>query len=133
MNRVGIIVISHGRVGQHMARTVQSIVRDSPPFTLINYAPWDSPERGIKKLEKAIQEANQGQGVLILSDMWGATPTNLCRSLVKKGRVALVTGFNLPMLLKLAQSGHRDQSLEQLAEYIRRYGQKNINIAEAET
>lgn len=133
MKKVGIIVISHGRVGQHMARTVQSIVRGSLSFVVINYAPWDSPEGGIKKLKKAIKEADQGKGVLILSDMWGATPTNLCRSLIKKGRVALVTGFNLPMLLKLAQNGHREQSLEQLAEYIKRYGQKNINIAEGKT
>jgi PTS system mannose-specific IIA component len=79
-------------------------------------------------IAKELQAAEQGMGVLVLTDMFGGTPSNISLSFMKEHRVEVVTGLNLPMLIKLA-SLTEDQPLEELARMIRDYGQRNIKVA----
>jgi PTS system mannose-specific IIA component len=79
-------------------------------------------------IAKELAAAEQGKGVLVLTDMFGGTPSNISLSFMKEHRVEIVTGLNLPMLIKLA-SMTEDKALEELAPMIRDYGQRNIKVA----
>jgi PTS system mannose-specific IIA component len=80
------------------------------------------------QIDKAIHEVDQGQGVLVLVDMFGGTPSNLSLSFLEEGRVEVVTGVNLPMLVKVARpKGGTD--IHELAEVARDYGRRNISVA----
>ena len=79
-------------------------------------------------IEKALREVDSGDGVLMLVDMFGGTPSNLCLSFLEHGRVEVVTGLNLPMLVKVSRL--REQlSLHEIAELARDYGRRNISVA----
>jgi PTS system mannose-specific IIA component len=81
-----------------------------------------------KKILKGIGEADENDGVLILTDMFGGTPSNVALSFHEEHHVEVVTGMNLPMLVKLA-SLKDDKSLEELATFVKEYGQRNISVA----
>ena len=76
----------------------------------------------------AIRAADAGEGVLVLTDMFGGTPSNISLSFMEEHRVEVVTGLNLPMLIKLATFGE-EKPLEELAVFIKSYGQRNISVA----
>ena len=76
----------------------------------------------------AIKNAEQGEGVLILTDMFGGTPSNISLSFLEERRVAVVTGINLPMLIKLATL-REDKQLDELATFVKEYGRRNISVA----
>jgi PTS system mannose-specific IIA component len=76
----------------------------------------------------ALKAADQGDGVLVLTDMFGGTPSNISLSFLDEHHVEVVTGCNLPMLIKLATLGD-DQPLEELSHFIKNYGQRNISVA----
>lgn len=124
------MVISHGRIGADMVRVVRSIVSDPDPLMAVGLSQRDSIEKNRVKLSQAIKKADRGKGVLLITDLLGATPCNLCRPFLKKGEVAMVTGYNLPMLLKLAKLHKPYKKPEELATFIKRYGQRNISVAE---
>ena len=88
--------------------------------------------KGVEDLKKeisgAIKKLDQGQGVLILTDLFGGTPSNISLSFMKEGKVEVITGVNLPMLLKLPDIGE-NISLREFAQQIKEYGIKNISLA----
>ncbi|MDY6861560.1 MAG: PTS fructose transporter subunit IIA, partial [Thermodesulfobacteriota bacterium] len=90
------------------------------------------PKKSVEELREQVGEAikkiDHGQGVLILTDMFGGTPSNICLSFLEEGKVEVLTGVNLPMLIKL--SGNRDKKkLGELAAFMMQYGRKNITLA----
>jgi PTS system mannose-specific IIA component len=90
---------------------------------------WDDPvEVARKAIEDSLQDVDDGDGVLILTDMFGGTPTNLSLAFLEKGRVEIVTGVNLPMLIKYAN--HRENySLTRAAEELASQGRDAIHVA----
>ena len=90
------------------------------------------PSQGAEEMRRAIADAlakvDQGEGVLVLTDMFGGTPSNIALSFLKERRVEVVTGMNLPMLIKLATLSE-EKPLEELAVFIKSYGQRNISVA----
>jgi len=88
--------------------------------------------KGVEELKKeisaAIKKLDKGKGVLILTDLFGGTPSNISLSFMKEGKVEVVTGVNLPMLLKLSDV-REDMSLNEFACFIKDYGKKNISLA----
>lgn len=130
MSTVGIVVTSHGNIGYEMIRTVDNIVPHTMPFEIANFKENKSLQERQNKLREAIRKADHGSGVLILCDMAGATPCNVCRSFLTDGRVAMVTGYNLPMLIKLASLENTYGRPEELAHFIQKYGQRNITVEE---
>ncbi len=79
-------------------------------------------------IARALEEADQGQGVLVLADMFGGTPSNISLSFLEDHAVEVVTGLNLPMLIKLGTMTE-EKSLEDLASFIKSYGRRNISVA----
>jgi PTS system mannose-specific IIA component len=90
------------------------------------------PKQSVEEMRAAIAEAidrvDEGAGVLILTDMFGGTPSNIALSFLGERKIEVVTGVNLPMLIKLATS-RKEQPLDELARFIKGYGQRNISLA----
>lgn len=125
----GTVVVSHGGIGTEMVRIVLSIVKESNPMIGVAVEHDEDTESTRSKILDAIQKVRQGtRGVLLLSDMFGGTPSNLCLSFLNEGDIEVITGVNLPMLIKLA-SIRDERTLHDVASFIKSYGQKNILLA----
>ncbi len=125
---VGVIIVTHGQVGLEMLRTAQEIVGRIERAEAVTIEAAEKIERARTKIEAAIKRVSTGAGVLILTDMFGGTPSNLGLSFLDKGALEVVTGVNLPMLIKLP-SLREGTSLRELADRLSKYGQKNILVA----
>lgn len=125
---VGGLVVTHGQLGQELVAAAEMIVGEISHITAISIGWHDDVNQSKKEIEQAVQAVNQGKGVIILTDMFGGTPSNLSLSLLKKREVEIITGVNLPMIIKLAnQDG--TETLAELARGIKEQGQRNISIA----
>lgn len=124
----GVVIVTHYRLGEVFLQALELIVPDGPRFSAVSIDPAQSVDSMREAIAAAIQKADQGEGVLILTDMFGGTPSNLSLSFLKEHRVEVVTGVNLPMLIKLATL-REDTPLEDLARFIKGYGQRNISLA----
>jgi len=126
--KVGVLVVSHYRLGEEMLLALRLIVPDGPPFHAVGI----NPEMGVDEMRsliaKGLDDADRGEGVLVLTDMFGGTPSNISLSFLGERRLEVVTGLNLPMLIKLATLGE-EKPLEELAPFIKSYGQRNISLA----
>ena len=126
---IGVIVVTHCHLGEELIAAAQLVVgEDLKQFLAVSIDPTEGSEEIHKKIVAAIRKVDSGQGVLILTDMYGGTPSNISLSFLEEKKIEVITGVNLPMLLKLAtyQDG---MNLEQLAAFITDYGQRNINLA----
>ncbi len=125
---LGIVVVSHGMIGKEMVRIARSIVTDSLRMAGVALEHDENVDQMRAKIRQAIEEVQQDSGVLLLSDMFGGTPSNLCLSFLEEGKIEVITGMNLPMVIKLA-SLRENRPLSEIASFIRDYGQKNIALA----
>jgi PTS system mannose-specific IIA component len=126
---IGIVVVTHCRLAEELVAAARLVVGEElKQFQPVSVDPKESSDEIRQKILTAIRKAEAGKGVLILTDMYGGTPSNISLSLLEEKRVEVITGVNLPMLLKLA-TGQSDLDLEQLAAFITDYGQRNINLA----
>jgi PTS system ascorbate-specific IIA component len=99
---VNILLITHEDIGNAMLQIAQSTFGELPlPITPVGIAYQDDPDILIPKLTKFIQQSDQGDGVLVLTDMFGSTPCNLARQLSSAGQVKVISGLNLPMLIRI--------------------------------
>jgi PTS system mannose-specific IIA component len=125
---VGVVIVTHYRLGQEFLQALRLIVPEAPEFHAVAIEPNQSVEAMRRAIDGALRAADQGQGVLVLTDMFGGTPSNISLSFLEDRRVEVVTGVNLPMLIKLATL-RGEKSLEDLARFIKDYGQRNISVA----
>jgi len=125
---IGTVVVSHGNIGIEVVRIARSIVPNSCPMVGVAIEHDEDLDLVREKINAAIREVRQDGGVLLLSDMFGGTPSNLCLSFLEEGKIEVISGFNLPMLIKLANL-REDKPLSEVAAFIRSYGQKNITLA----
>ncbi|MEN8159800.1 MAG: PTS sugar transporter subunit IIA [Myxococcota bacterium] len=126
--KVGVVIVSHGRLGEEMLRAARLIVPDVPPFLAVGIDPDLRADEIRASITEALDAADQGDGVLVLTDMFGGTPSNVSLSFLGERAVEVVTGLNLPMLIKLATL-REAKSLDALAAFIKQYGQRNISRA----
>ena len=122
---IGVLIVTHYRLGEEFLQALRLIVSDPPEFHAVAVDPGESVDRMRGAIAKA---ADEGQGVLILTDMFGGTPSNISLSFLADHAVEVVTGLNLPMLIKLATMTE-EKSLEDLASFIKSYGRRNISVA----
>ena len=101
--RIGVVVISHGQFATELLNAAEMIVGDLPGFTAVSIGWHDDVTVARDAIALAIEKVDRGRGVLLLTDMFGGTPTNLGLSFLADGRIDVVTGANLPMLIKLAK------------------------------
>jgi len=126
--KVGVVLVTHHGLGREFVNSLKQIVPSAPDFGTVPIDPDQSVDDMRNAIAKALAAADEGRGVLVLTDMFGGTPSNISLSFMKEHRVEVVTGVNLPMLIKLA-SLTEDKPLEELAPFIKGYGQRNIKVA----
>jgi PTS system mannose-specific IIA component len=125
---IGIVIVTHSALADEFLMATQQIVGTVEGIEPISIDPADPIEEVEKRIKKGIKKVDAGKGVLILTDMFGGTPSNISLSFQEKGKVEIVTGVNLPMLIKLSTL-REEQTLDELASFIKSYGQKNIHLA----
>jgi len=126
--KTGVVIVTHYRLGEEFLQALRLIVPDGPRFYAVSIDPKQSVEEMRRAIAEALGAAEKGDGVLVLTDMFGGTPSNVSLTFQKEHRVEVVTGVNLPMLIKLATLTD-DRPLEELATFIKNYGQRNISVA----
>src|SRR5436190_2017679 len=104
-NPMGVVVITHGQLATELLNAAEMIVGDLPRFHAVSIGWHDDVTVAHAAIAAAIAKVDAGDGVLLLTDMFGGTPANLAMAFLDVGRVEVVTGVNLAMLIKLAKSG----------------------------
>jgi len=124
---IGVVIASHCNLAQEMLRTAELIVGSLQACKTLSMDPQQPVEELVRHLKEAIKAVEQGQGVLILTDLFGGTPANVSLSFMGP-RVEVVCGMNLPMLIKLAGC-RENRSLAETAELVKEYGRRHIALA----
>ena len=125
---VGLVVATHGRLGEELLRTAEEIVGAIPRARAVCVSAGRPVEEAREELAEAIRAVEEGQGTLVLTDMFGGTPANLALTFLSSS-VEVLTGVNLPMLLKFPAARTEGLSLAAAAQLLGGYGQKNITLA----
>ena len=125
IKRIGGVVVSHGQVANELLAAAEAVVGDLSHITAVSIGWHDDVEMAKAEIERAIAQVNQGNGVLVLTDMFGGKPTNISAMFLKQNEVEIVTGVNLPMVIKLA-STNKDISLHALAKEVEDQGKEAI-------
>jgi PTS system mannose-specific IIA component len=125
---VGMLVITHKRLAEEFIATAELIVGKMESCVGLSLDP-DMPVDDLRQqIDQAMDKVNDGDGVIVLTDMFGGTPSNLSLSFLNREGIEVITGVNLPMLLKLAQS-REEHNVEELARIIKDYGRRSISLA----
>ncbi len=125
---VGIVIVAHGQFASELLATTEFIVGKKDYITSVMTDPKQSVEDLRESISAAIKRVDRGKGTLILTDMFGGTPSNISLSFLNEGKVEVLAGVNLPMLIKLASMNTRIP-VKDLANMIKEYGKQNIILA----
>jgi len=125
---IGGLIVTHGRLAIELLNAAEMIIGEIHHITAVSLGWHDDVAMATSMIEKAIERVKSPDGVLILTDMFGGTPTNIASTFLDPGKIEVVTGVNLPMLIKLAQM-EEGQTLASAANLVREQGQSNIYIA----
>jgi PTS system mannose-specific IIA component len=124
---IGIVAVSHCQLAEEMLKVAELIVGPLEASRAISFHPHATIEEMVKQIADAIEETDRGRGVIILTDLFGGSPANIGISFLGP-KVEVVSGMNLPMLIKLAGC-RRDQNLSEVASLVKEYGQRHISLA----
>lgn len=127
---IGIVLVTHGRLAEELKAAALTIQPDIVSIAAVALEWHETGQDAHSRIAAGLAEADRGQGAVILTDMFGGTPTNLTLSFLERGRVEIVTGVNLPMVLKCAaiqRSG--GSSVAEMARLARDRGQRSIYVA----
>jgi PTS system mannose-specific IIA component len=125
---IGGVLVTHGQLANELVSAAEMIVGEIHHITAVSIGWHDDVDVAREEIERAIQRVDTGSGVLLLTDMFGGTPTNLAATFLGQAMVEVVTGVNLPMVIKLATQD-KDSELADLARRVRDQGQKQIHLA----
>jgi mannose PTS system EIIA component len=126
--RVAGVIVSHGQVANELLSAAETIIGHVKHITAVSIGWHDDQEAATNEVGRAIERVSEGSGVLLMTDMFGGTPTNIASMFLSAGEVEVVTGVNLPMVIKLA-SQHGGESLEEVARQVRDQGRQGIYLA----
>lgn len=124
MEKVGGVLVTHGQVANELLSAAETVVGDLNHIVAVSIGWHDDVEIAKGEIERAIKQVSQGKGVLIMTDMFGGTPTNIAAMFIGED-VELITGVNLPMVIKLA-SQNREWTLEEIAVAVEEQGKQSI-------
>jgi PTS system mannose-specific IIA component len=125
---IGVIVVTHGQLANELVNATTAIVGDLPQFVAVSIGWHDNPTGARDAIKEAIDRVQSPAGVLILTDMFGGTPSNLGLTFLETNRVEIITGVNLPMLIKLAHL-QSSSDLLAVAREMREIGRNAIWVA----
>ncbi|MCK4264199.1 MAG: PTS sugar transporter subunit IIA [Candidatus Aminicenantes bacterium] len=127
---IGGIIVSHGKLAEELLNVLSIILGEVVNMEAISIGWYDDVEESRKKINQCLKRVNQKSGVLIFTDMFGGTPSNLSFSFLKNNRIEIITGVNLPMLIKFV-SFQRSNNLKEVAKKVVEQGKRNIHLASA--
>jgi len=125
---IGVVVVTHGQLATELVNAAEMIVGDLPRFTAVSIGWHDDVNDAREDIAQAIERVRGSEGVLLLTDMFGGTPSNLGMTFLETDRVEVITGVNLPMLIKLA-SLRESSNLLAVAKEMREHGRNAIWVA----
>ena len=125
---IGALVVTHGQLAQELVAAAEMIVGEFSHIQAVSIGWHDDVNEARKEIETRLSEVNRGSGVVILTDMFGGTPSNIAFSFHEPGSVDVITGVNLPMILKIA-SQTEGETLATLAAAVRDQGRASISMA----
>jgi PTS system mannose-specific IIA component len=126
---IGVVVVTHGQLANELVNAAKAIVGDLPQFVAVSIGWHDDQTIAREAIREAIAHVQSSAGVLILTDMFGGTPSNLGLSFLETNRVEIITGVNLPMLIKLSHLQHSSSDLLAVAREMREIGRNAIWVA----
>ncbi|GAB5458655.1 MAG: PTS sugar transporter subunit IIA [Henriciella sp.] len=124
---IGIVVVSHGKLASELVRAAEHVVGAQPAFRAISIEVEDDIEERRDQIRDTVKACDKGKGVIILTDMFGGTPSNLALANIAHGKVDVVGGVNLPMLIHLVQI-RSDMTLQEAVEATCDAGQRYIRV-----
>jgi PTS system mannose-specific IIA component len=125
---IGLVIVTHGGLASEFRLAMEHVVGPQTQVETISIGPEDDMERRRADIVAAVKRADTGDGVIVLTDMFGGTPSNLAISVLDEAKVEVIAGINLPMLIKLA-SVRNECSLKQAIDQARDAGRKYISVA----
>ncbi len=125
---IGMVVVTHGRLAEEFISAMEHVVGPQKAVRAICIGPDDDMEQRRQDILNAAKDVDQGDGVILLTDMFGGTPSNLAISIMENANVEVIAGINLPMLIKLA-SVRMNNNMEDAINAAQDSGRKYINIA----
>lgn len=125
---IGIVLVTHGRLAEEFRHALEHVVGPQTNFETVSIGAEDDMEQRRRDIIDAVARADTGAGVIILTDMFGGTPSNLAISVMNPGSVEVIAGMNLPMLIKLS-SVRADDDMTAALEGAQTAGRKYINVA----
>jgi len=127
---IGGIIVSHGKLAEELLNALTIILGEAVNIEAISIGWYDDVEESKKKINQSLKRVDQKNGVLVFTDMFGGTPSNLSFTFLKNNQVEIITGVNLPMLIKFV-SLQRSNNLREVAKKVVEQGKKNIHQASA--
>ncbi len=125
---IGILIVTHKELAEALMNVWDLILGRQEKIAAVSLDPSASPEISRQQIQRGLSQVNNGNGVVILTDMLGGTPSNLTLSFLQEGKVEVITGVNLPMLMKLAQLRDKED-LREVALALKQSGQRGITVA----
>ena len=125
---IGLVIVTHGRLAEEFVHAMEHVVGPQTAVSAICIGPDDDMERRRRDILAACQRVNDGGGVILLTDMFGGTPSNLAISVMEQTKAEVIAGLNLPMLIKLASVRGRE-SLVACVAHAQEAGRKYISVA----
>lgn len=125
---IGLVLVTHGKLAEEFRHALEHVVGPQKAIETVCIGPEDDMDQRRQDILEAVMTADQGHGVIILTDMFGGTPSNLSISVMESGKTEVIAGMNLPMLIKLAGvrgDNNMDRALAEASEA----GRKYINVA----
>lgn len=129
MNMVGAVIITHGSLAETLLDAAEAIAGKIENALTVRCEKTEGAETVRAALKEAVGRADSGEGVVIFTDMFGGTPTNIALSFLEEGKVEVITGVNLPMLIKFSTHRSSEKNLGSLAALLKEYGQASIVLA----
>ena len=126
--RVAGVIVTHGQVANELLAAAETIIGNFKHITAVSIGWGDDVEAAKNEIRRAIERVSEGGGVLLMTDMFGGTPTNIASMFLQSGEVEVVTGVNLPMVIKLASQAP-GAGLEEVARLVREQGRQGIYLA----
>ena len=126
---IGLLVVTHGRLALELVDAARHIVRDPGPIKAL-VLDWDlDAEESRREIGAELKEFDKGDGVIIVTDMLGGTPANVAMTFLEPGRLEVVTGVNLPMVIKFANLRGQKGGVEEVARLLAEKGRWHITVA----
>ncbi|WP_119677314.1 PTS sugar transporter subunit IIA [Indioceanicola profundi] len=126
---IGMVLVTHGRLAEEFIAALQHVVGEQQQVRAVCIGPEDDMERRREEILARVAECDAGDGVVLLTDMFGGTPSNLAISIMDRAKVEVIAGINLPMLIKLASVRKTESSLRNAVQAAQEAGRKYINVA----